>query len=169
MYTVRCVFSWGSGFPRHIFQYFQSCLDRIWIGEILAQFSKFQYKDFISGMKFIFKFLAGISRQLRHSFIRTVPYRIGLCWGFYTVYMEADFEDILISASTTCRNIVSSEGEKLGFPCSLLTRCLPLGADRGWSPRPARPAWVSGWRRILSTSPPLPTRTLPASSRTRLS
>ena len=51
--------------------------------------------------------------------------------GHITNFMEADFEDILISASTTCRNIVSSERKKLGFPCSPLTLFLPLGADRG--------------------------------------
>ena len=29
--------------------------------------------------------------------------------------MEADFEDILVSAASTCRNIVSGEGEKAGL------------------------------------------------------
>ena len=35
--------------------------------------------------------------------------------GHITNFMEANFEDILISAATTCRNIVSSEGEKAGL------------------------------------------------------
>ena len=45
--------------------------------------------------------------------------------------MEADFEDILVSAASTCRNIVSGEGEKPGLSLFTFTWCLPLGADRG--------------------------------------
>ena len=48
--------------------------------------------------------------------------------GHITNFMEADFEDILISASTMCRNIVSSEGEKAGLSLFIFD---PVSAFRG--------------------------------------
>ena len=35
--------------------------------------------------------------------------------GHITNFLEEDFEDILIGTAATCRNIVSSEGEKAGL------------------------------------------------------
>ena len=82
------------------------------------------------------------------------------------------FTTLRTSSSAPCPRAETSSPvrrRKLVSPCTPSTRCRPLVEDCGWWPRPARPVWVSGWKKILSTWPPPPTRISPASSRTRLS